>query len=97
MKIRRIIKDPTRSPEESGLSPTYINLAVHWWDGSQIYGSDEVKNERRSGVGYRRDESSGNHSPLREKSTTAPTRTPSAVIHRAQGRSNKEGKCCSFT
>jgi hypothetical protein len=39
MKIRRTAADPTRSPADSGLPPTYINTETHWWDASQIYGT----------------------------------------------------------
>src|SRR5687768_2656265 len=41
MRIRPTAADPTRTPEESTLPPTYINQSSHWWDGSQIYGSDQ--------------------------------------------------------
>ena len=35
---------PRTPPEESAAAnqpPTYANLNTHWWDGSQVYGSDE--------------------------------------------------------
>ncbi|GAA2120898.1 peroxidase family protein [Nocardioides bigeumensis] len=32
--------DPTRRPEDEGLPPTFLNEVTHWWDGSQLYGSD---------------------------------------------------------
>jgi hypothetical protein len=41
MRILRTQEDPTRTPEEEGMPPTHINVHSHWWDGSQIYGSDE--------------------------------------------------------
>jgi Animal haem peroxidase len=41
MRILRTHSDPTRSPGIDDLPPTYLNTATHWWDGSQIYGSDE--------------------------------------------------------
>ena len=28
-------------PQQAGQPPTYANLNTHWWDGSQVYGSDE--------------------------------------------------------
>ena len=42
--------DPTRTPEDK--TPiTFINEVTHWWDGSQIYGSDQETVDRlRSGV-----------------------------------------------
>jgi Animal haem peroxidase len=50
MRILRTRDDPTRTPEEEGLPPTYINVHSHWWDGSQIYGSDaQAQAQVRSG------------------------------------------------
>ena len=42
MHILRTHSDPTRTDGDSKLPPTYLNTATHWWDGSQIYGSDEA-------------------------------------------------------
>jgi hypothetical protein len=39
MTILRTRRDPTSPPGAN--PPTFINLASHWWDASQIYGSDE--------------------------------------------------------
>jgi hypothetical protein len=51
MQILRTRKDPTRAAQESSLPPTYVNTETHWWDGSQIYGSDkDTQNKIRSGV-----------------------------------------------
>ena len=53
MHILRTHRDPTRTPDTPGadLPPTYLNTATHWWDASQIYGSDEATLARvRSGV-----------------------------------------------
>jgi hypothetical protein len=33
---------PDRAPAGSTRPPAYTNLNSHWWDGSQIYGSDSV-------------------------------------------------------
>jgi hypothetical protein len=51
MKIRRTSGD--RSDMDGGdAPPTYINTVTHWWDLSQIYGSDEQRNRRlRTGEG----------------------------------------------
>jgi Animal haem peroxidase len=38
MRIQRTRRDPD-SPGE-GAAPTYVTADSHWWDGSQIYGSD---------------------------------------------------------
>ncbi len=42
MRIMRTRPDPTRTPEDdaAGIPPTYVNVETHWWDGSQLYGSD---------------------------------------------------------
>jgi len=42
MQILRTHNDPTHAPGTGDLPPTYLNTATHWWDGSQIYGSDEA-------------------------------------------------------
>src|SRR5829696_5204290 len=50
MRISRTPEEPTRTPEEAGMPPTHLNVHTHWWDGSQIYGSDEESQARvRSG------------------------------------------------
>ncbi len=50
MKIMRVPDDPTRPADSSNLPPTYINTETHWWDASQIYGSNkELAALRRSG------------------------------------------------
>ncbi|TVQ91439.1 MAG: peroxidase [Deltaproteobacteria bacterium] len=41
LHVLRTAPDPTRRTDEDGvLPPTYLNRVTHWWDGSQIYGSD---------------------------------------------------------
>jgi hypothetical protein len=50
MRILRTHYDPTRTPADNDLPPTYINAATHWWDGSQLYGSDQATQAKlRSG------------------------------------------------
>lgn len=50
MRIIRIPEDPTRGPQSRNLPPTFINTETHWWDGSQIYGSNAESQMRvRSG------------------------------------------------
>jgi hypothetical protein len=46
MLIMRTMEDPTRAPGEEGLPPTHVNVHSHWWDGSQIYGSDEATRDQ---------------------------------------------------
>ena len=38
--------DPTRLPEGETAPVTFINEVTHWWDGSQIYGSDQETQDR---------------------------------------------------
>jgi hypothetical protein len=40
MRIRRTRHDGTRKPGSTNPIPTYSNTETHWWDGSQLYGSD---------------------------------------------------------
>ena len=50
MRILRTRQDPSRPRHDDGAPPTYVNTATHWWDGSQIYGSDaETLKTLRSG------------------------------------------------
>jgi len=39
MRILRTRRDPTRPAGAAG-PPSFINIATHWWDASQLYGSD---------------------------------------------------------
>ena len=34
---------PSAAPDGAELPPAYVNTVTHWWDGSQIYGSDEAR------------------------------------------------------
>ncbi|KAB2898644.1 MAG: peroxidase [Kofleriaceae bacterium] len=42
MKVAKTAPDPSRLQSEAAMGPTYPNEVTHWWDGSQIYGSDPV-------------------------------------------------------
>jgi hypothetical protein len=54
MRILRTRQDPTRPPGAAGAPPTFANTATHWWDGSQLYGSDlETQTRVRSHEGGR--------------------------------------------
>ena len=46
LKIHPSDPDPTRRPEDEGLPPTFLNEVTHWWDGSQLYGSDWETQQR---------------------------------------------------
>jgi hypothetical protein len=54
MYVPKTKPDASRTPIDNvvGLPPTFQNDVTHWWDGSQIYGSDAATAQRlRSGVG----------------------------------------------
>jgi len=40
MTILRTCPDPQRGPKDEGRPAAYRNMVTHWWDGSQMYGSD---------------------------------------------------------
>jgi len=49
MRILRTRRDPSRPAGDPG-PPSFINVATHWWDASQLYGSDaETQAKVRSG------------------------------------------------
>ncbi|HXV82616.1 MAG TPA: peroxidase family protein, partial [Candidatus Binatia bacterium] len=50
LAVGRTQPDPTRLPQGEAVLVTYINEVTHWWDGSQIYGSDwQTLSQLRSG------------------------------------------------
>jgi Animal haem peroxidase len=54
MFVGRTQPDPTRRDSGEETPATFINEVTHWWDGSQIYGSDQSTQDLlRSGVGGR--------------------------------------------
>ena len=44
--VERTQPDTTRTDADSDLPPTYRNVNTHWWDGSQLYGSNKATNDR---------------------------------------------------
>jgi hypothetical protein len=44
--VGRTQPDPTRLPKGETAPVTFINEVTHWWDGSQIYGSDQKTQDR---------------------------------------------------
>jgi hypothetical protein len=50
LTVLRTCPDGHRGPADEGRPATYRNVVTHWWDGSQIYGSDlTVQHMVRSG------------------------------------------------
>ena len=46
VSVLRTGPDPTVGPADAGRPATFRNSATHWWDGSQIYGSDLAMQKR---------------------------------------------------
>ncbi|MDA0735133.1 MAG: tetratricopeptide repeat protein [Chloroflexi bacterium] len=46
MFIPKTQPDPTRMPDRDQTPVTFINEVTHWWDGSQIYGSNQETVDR---------------------------------------------------
>lgn len=46
LDVKRTRPDPTRTTADNGRPTTYRNENTHWWDGSQLYGSDKATNDR---------------------------------------------------
>ena len=46
MRVPRTAADPSRVQSEAAMGPTYPNEVTHWWDGSQLYGSDAATANR---------------------------------------------------
>ena len=45
-KVRKTRLDPCAKQKEEGNFHAFQNLVTHWWDGSQIYGSDKETNDK---------------------------------------------------
>lgn len=46
LSVRRTQPDPTRTAADAGKPMTYRNHNTHWWDGSQLYGSNKETNDK---------------------------------------------------
>ncbi len=42
--VQRTSPDPSRDAQDAHLPPSYQNQTTHWWDGSQLYGSNAATN-----------------------------------------------------
>lgn len=68
MLIGKTQADPTRMPSGEQTPITFINEVTHWWDGSQIYGSDqETSDKLRTGVDGKLRLDDAGHLPLDDK------------------------------
>ena len=45
LKVRRTKPDPCENKNDA-VPPAYQNHVTHWWDGSQLYGSDRKTHDR---------------------------------------------------
>jgi hypothetical protein len=50
MLVPRTQPDPTRTGNKEEAPVTFINEVTHWWDGSQIYGSDQQTQDHCAAV-----------------------------------------------
>ncbi|WP_017327320.1 peroxidase family protein [Synechococcus sp. PCC 7336] len=46
LAIKKTLEDESRDPNDTSNPPSFINEVTHWWDGSQIYGSDRETVEK---------------------------------------------------
>ena len=77
MRILRTPPDPTRAPEADALPPTYLNAETHWWDASQLYGSDAAAQARaRSGSGGKLREGADAFAEIALESADHPANVP---------------------
>lgn len=44
--VRRTLPDRTRADRPAVSAPTWLNTVTHWWDASQLYGSDQATQDR---------------------------------------------------
>jgi len=63
MEIQRTRRDPSADPTGS---PTFVTADTHWWDGSQVYGSDPKFAQAWSGVSQASSGLYGNSVPTPE-------------------------------
>ncbi len=77
MRIMRTPDDPTRPPDRPDLPQTRVNVLSHWWDGSQVYGTNiDDQKFLRTGVGGRLHVLDNGLLPLPEDPAKDPSRVP---------------------
>jgi hypothetical protein len=76
LSMLKTIPDATRPPD-AGFPLTYLNTNTHWWDGSQLYGTDPaVERMVRSGTGGRLNVGTGGIVPLPTDPKLDPRQVP---------------------
>jgi hypothetical protein len=76
LTVLKTLPDTTRPPG-STLPETYLNTATHWWDGSQLYGSDaQTEKMVRTGEGGKLHVGSGGIVPLPDDPKLDPRLVP---------------------
>jgi heme peroxidase len=76
LTVLKTLADPTR-PLGATFPPTYLNFATHWWDGSQLYGTDPQQERAvRTGTGGKLHVGQDGIVPLPDDPKTDPRQTP---------------------
>jgi Animal haem peroxidase len=76
LTVLKTVPDTTRPPG-AAFPPTFLNIASHWWDGSQLYGNDPATQRlARSGSGGRLNVGPGGVVPLPDDPALDPRRVP---------------------
>ncbi|WP_330347257.1 peroxidase family protein [Streptomyces sp. NBC_00582] len=78
MRIMRTPDDPTRDPSAPARTPdTRVNVSSHWWDASQIYGTNEAEQRlMRTGESGRLHLWDDEQSPIPSDPSRDPSRVP---------------------
>jgi len=76
VKVLKTVADPTRPPDAT-FPPTYLNFATHWWDGSQLYGTNPQQEAAvRTGEGGKLRVGPDGVVPLPDEPKSDPRHTP---------------------
>ena len=95
MQIQRTRRDPSADADGP---PTFVNDDTHWWDGSQIYGSDAGVRRRRSAPASTASCSIDDRGPARRRSSRRTSTSPASPATSGSGsRSCTRSSCASTT
>jgi Animal haem peroxidase len=76
LTVLKTVPDTTR-PADAKFPLTYLNTATHWWDGSQLYGTDPAAERMvRSGTGGKLNVGAGGIVPLPTDPKLDPRQVP---------------------